>query len=111
MFKAGIVTDTFCRQQLPFDKLKKFTIQEYKQLLKSEVNRINKIIDESFWILHDKQKFFDYLNYHDLAATSIKNTLESNYGFGNFVVIPIGRSLSSIGQCLGLKIGEDNVKP
>ena len=111
MFKAGIVRDTYVKKQLPFDKLKNFTIAEYRQLSKAEINDINKMIDDSFWILHDKVKFFDYLKYHDLAATSIKDTLESKYGAENFVVIPIGRSLSSIGKCLGYKIGEDNVKP
>ena len=111
MFKAGITADTFIKKQVPFDKLKNFTIAEYRQLSKSEINDINKMIDESFWILHDKQKFFDYLNYHDLAGTSIKSTLERKLGVGNFVVIPIGRSISSIGKCLGYKIGEYNVKP
>ena len=110
-FRASTIGDAFTKKSLPLDKLKNFTIREYRRLSPSEVDSINKMIDESFWITHDKLKFFEYLNYHDLAATSIQNTLEDKYGAGNFVVIPIGRSLSSIGKCLGLKIGEDNVKP
>lgn len=110
IFKLGTAADIFVKKKLPFDKLKNFNIAEYRQLSKAEINSINKMIYESFWLLYDEQKFFDYLNYHNIAAASIKNKLESKYGVGNFVFIPIGRSLSSIGKCLGFKIGENNVK-
>ena len=50
------------------------------------------------------------MQYNEIVAEQIKKVLNDKLGIGNYIVIPIGRSLSSIGKCLGYKIGEDNVK-
>ena len=51
------------------------------------------------------------MHYHDIIAIGIKDTLNDKFGIGNYIVIPIGRSVSSICKCLGYKIGEDRIKP
>ena len=61
------------------------------------------------WLLYDKV-FNKDLRYNNIIANGIKNKLNELYGEGNYIVIPIGRSLSSVGKCLGYKIGEDKVK-
>ncbi len=52
----------------------------------------------------------DQIAIHQYAAEAIKKSFDAQYGENNYVVIPIGRSLSSIGKKLSLKIGEQNVK-
>ena len=86
-------------------KFRDFSIQEYKKLSPQEINSINSHINELYSSVFD-----EILKYHDIAAEYLKNNLDSAFGRDKYVVIPIGRSLSSIGKCLGYKIGEDNVK-
>ena len=95
--------DTFT--QNPINKLKNFSIEEYKQLTIEEISQINELIKKANIPNLDTD-----LRYHDRVALKIQETLNSKYGEDNYVVIPIGRSLSSIGKKLSYKIGEDNVK-
>ena len=97
-----------------FRKLGNFTIDEYKGLTEYEVNCINEVAYEHIYnnkryALYN-ENFNKNLHYHDIVAKGIKDKLNSMFGEGNYYVIPIGRSLSSIGKCLGYKIGEDKVK-
>ncbi|MCQ2743274.1 MAG: hypothetical protein MJ230_00565 [bacterium] len=130
-FRAGYIGDIFIKGNLPIDKLKRFTINEYRQLSKSEIASINAMIDgiiqNKTWkdasenIFFDNahhlftdytstwSKFDEYLEGHNIVTTDMKDKLEKKYGADNFVVISIGRSLSSICKCLGYKIGEENV--
>lgn len=130
-FRAGYIGDIFIKGDLPIDKLKKFTLTEYKQLSISEIASINEMIDgiiqnkkwksisDDFIIDDNHHMFLDYkdtwdkfnefLQDHDVVTTELKETLEKKYGSGNFMVISIGRSLSSICKCLGYKIGEENI--
>ena len=130
-FQAGYIGDIFIKKDLPIDKLKQFTLSEYRQLSKSEISSINAMIDgiiqNKTWknasdnTIFDNaghmfifykntwDNFNDYLKYHDIVATEMKSRLEEDYGAGNFVVISIGRSVSSICKCLGYKIGEENI--
>lgn len=110
-FKGGLtsVVDTFTRSQdgvlqKALSKLNKFNWAEYNalsneeiQLLRTEVNKIGKI-------------FLSDIKNHHYAAESIKQAFDKEYGVGNYVVVAIGRSLSSVAKLLSLKIGEDSVK-
>lgn len=130
IFRAKTVPDAFVKETLPTLNNLKLTLAEYRQLPKAEIDNINKAIDkfienksymkyeESFhtanghWFTyyHDAwRNFYEYLKLHDIAANRIKEELDYNFGEGNYVVISIGRSLSSIFKCLGYKIGEENV--
>lgn len=88
-------------------KLKNFSIEEYKTLTQEEINAIRdeyknlKCADDNY-IQRCEQ-------IHGKAAESIRTTLNKMYGEGNYKVITIGRSLSSIGKVLGYQIGEENV--
>lgn len=110
----GLSTDTFTKtdenpleQELAplFNNMKDFTIDEYKKLSPEEIENINQRIDE----VYGKSLKEDVM-LNDLAAEGIRQSLDKTYGEGNYVVIPVGRSLSSIGKSLSYKIGEDNVK-
>ncbi len=46
---------------------------------------------------------------HDFASECIKKVFDERFGENNYVVLPIGRSLSSICKALAIKIGEENV--
>jgi len=50
------------------------------------------------------------IRYHHFATEAIKKTFDKQYGEGNYVVITLGRSLSSISKLLEMKIGKENVK-
>lgn len=101
-FKTGL---SF-KSQIPFSKLKYFTVREYEQLSVNEISVINKMINKIYG-----SSFDALLKYHDVAAEGIKQALDYIVGAGKYVFIPVGRSVSSIGKCLGFKIGEKNVKP
>ena len=95
-----------------FRKLGNFTIGEYNKLTKLDIENINELIKN---YINKREKSFHYkfteaIDYHDTAALNMKALLDKKYGEGNYVVISIGRSLSSINKCLGYKIGEKNVK-
>jgi hypothetical protein len=131
-FKAVPSSDVFTKEILPtFNRLKLLNVAEYRSLSKAEIDGINRAIDnfiENKSYMKYEEKFFhtdnghwfnyyhktwdnfdEYLRLHDIAASRIKEELDYNFGEGNYVVISIGRSLSSICKCLGYKIGEENV--
>ena len=108
------ITDNYKKGLVSLSKLEDFTISEYQKLTKEEINNINEVVNDHIynnkqWLFYDKA-FNKDINYHEIIANGIKNGLNQVFGEGNYIVIPIGRSLSSIGKCLGYKIGEDNVK-
>ena len=93
-----------------WQKLNRFTVDEYKKLSTDEVAYIN---DRLTSLISPSELFIigEDVNYHDIITNGIKNTLDKDYGRGHYFFIPIGRSLSSIGKCLGYKIGEQYIKP
>ena len=102
------------RGALSLKKLNNFSIDEYKRLSQTDLDNINLLANEFIYnrpCVNFDRTFNKKLQYHDIMANGIKKKFDSMYGEGNYVVIPIGRSLSSVGKCLGYKIGEDNVKP
>ena len=87
------------------NKLKDFSVEEYKTLTKAELKRLRKEYRKyASFLFHDGIEAK-----HTQAADAIKTHLDREYGKNNYTVITIGRSLSSIGKVLGYKIGEGNV--
>lgn len=90
-------------------KFKNFSVQEYKNLTENEIKFLRQKFSE---LLKTENSYFyseEILQKHQKAATHIEETLNKKYGKGNYKVITLGRSLSSIGKSLGCKIGEENV--
>lgn len=92
----------------PIKHFKTFTKEEYKKLSHFEKNRIRleyKNFESTFPLYY---KGISEL--HKYAADCLKTVFDKRFGTGKYVVVPIGRSVSSIGKVLGFKIGEENVK-
>ena len=90
------------------EKLKTFSTEEYKSLSEAEL----KAIRSEYEKLVHRDRDVNYLRceqMHSKTADSIRQTLDGKYGKDKYVVITIGRSLSSIGKALGYQIGEENV--
>lgn len=93
------------------DKLQKITKEEYLSLTKNEKEILRKKVEKTSFLENIKTvNAHEIVALHEFCANSIKKVLDKNYGEGNYVAVPIGRSLSSIGNALSLKIGEENVK-
>lgn len=92
----------------PLLHFKSFTKEEYLRL---SLREIEKLRARSLEVIKDSN--FDALNALDDIHTIVPNTLKSMFdnffGAGKYVVITIGRSLSTIGKALGYRIGEENV--
>lgn len=102
-FRAGLWFNSFYKS--PLTKLKNVTVEEYKQLSLFDLHSIRRSIRRVYGSSLNEDMKFNYV-----AASGIKRTLDKIYGENNYVVVTIGRSVSSIGKCLGYKIGENNVK-
>jgi len=93
----------------PIRKFKNFSISEYSKLSKSELKYLreeySKIIPEE-----DKNFMNNIEVLHDRITDILKRDYDEKYGEGKYVVIPVGRSVSSICKVLGYKIGETNVR-
>ena len=105
------------RSVLPTD-----TVEFSKEnIYKNALSKLNKITKEEYLSLTPKEKeflrtkiktkrFAKAIELHNYAANSIKDFMDKKHGENNYVIIPIGRSLSSIGKMLEFKIGKENVK-
>lgn len=111
---VGSGVDTYVNP-LSFKSGKILSMEWYRNLSPERRARLSKSVNNI--IYHNKdyigfdKSVTEALMYHDLTANCIKDKLNQEFGEGNYVVIPIGRSLSSIGKCLGNKIGDERVKP
>ena len=91
-------------------KLNKINKEEYDSLTYEEKEALrhqliafeNRLLNAGF--------LSEDLPMHHFAANSIKTVFDEQFGENNYVVITIGRSLSSISKLLEMKIGEENVK-
>ena len=92
------------------DKIKNYTIEEYKNLSKEEIKTLRNACKEMLPPPDNSEKYGSDESIHEMASECIKKYLDKNYGEDGYVVMIIGRSLSSIGKVLGYKIGEDRVK-
>lgn len=105
------VVDVFERspaliEKTALSKLKKVNFAEYNLLTKVEKD----VLRNSLKNLLNFDTMKKDLGLHQYASECIKQALDQEYGADNYVVVTIGRSLSSIGKFLSFKIGEDNVK-
>lgn len=105
LFKHKLIT--FFRLN-PINHFNKFNIEEYNTLSLREKLELRKRYDKNIKRLYPRF-YTSCEKLHDYCATHIKDVLNERYGKNNYVVIVVGRSLSSIGKVLGYKIGEDKV--
>lgn len=90
-------------------KLKKINKAEYDSLTETEKTVLRKRLENREGTeLNENVK--DEVKGHQFAAEAIKTVFDKQFGEGKYVVIPIGRSLSSVSIALALRIGEENVK-
>lgn len=88
-------------------KLDKITKEEYNSLTEQEKNALRSYC--STLTNYDHSLEID-LESHYFITNIVKTIMDKQFGEGNYVIIPVGRSLSSIGKLLELQIGKDNVK-
>lgn len=92
-----------------------------ENIYKNALSKLNKITKKEYQSLTPKEKeilrtkiqtkrFSKAVKLHDFAANNIIDFMDKKYGKNNYVIISIGRSLSSICKMLELKIGKENVK-
>lgn len=96
------------RAKQVYSKLDKLTKEEYMSLTEAEkvfLRSENRLLRENGMAPLDRD-----IRLHNFAANAIQATFDRQYGKNNYVVITIGRSLSSISKALEIKIGEDKVK-
>lgn len=92
---------------LPNNKLKTYSINDYKNLTTFDKKILR--LEYKLNTLYNRKFYKNTEAIHDGLTDFMKTSLDNKYGEGNYVVITIGRSLSSIGKVLGYKIGEENV--
>lgn len=92
----------------PLLHFEKFTKEEYSRLSKSEIEKLRhkfkNIIDHSNDLA---LKSFDEV--HNICPAILQDMFDKFFGAGEYVIITLGRSLSTIGKALGYRIGEDKV--
>ena len=91
-------------------KLKNYTVEEYKNLSEQELQTLRIACNNILLPANPNIMYSSDESIHEMASEYVKNYLDKKYGKDGYVVITIGRSLSSIGKVLGYKIGEDRVK-
>ena len=92
----------------PLLHFEKFTKDEYLRLSQAEIEKLRV---RSFNFL--KKSNIDAVNafddIHSVVHAVLKDSFDKFFGAGNYVVITLGRSLSTVGKALGYRIGEENV--
>lgn len=108
-FNGRINKDIFVKlfKQSPIKKLKKISTEEYLKLTEEEKNILR--ADYNKLEATDPKHYKEILFTHNFVSSCIKKGFDERFGENNYVVIPIGRSLSSIGKSLEGKIGSNNV--
>ncbi len=108
-FKGKINKDFFIKTLNldPIYTFKNFTVEEYLKLSQVQKSKLRKDFIEL--AAQDPVNLTGIGEIHAYAADCMMKTFDKRFGKGNYIVIPIGRSLSSIGKSLGIKIGENNV--
>lgn len=92
----------------PLKKIPEYSVEEYKTLSNRELSVLRKRYKHLTESL--RGGFYKNVEYvHDKSVQMIKDGLDSKYGEGQYRVVIVGRSMSSIGKVLGYKIGEENV--
>lgn len=91
----------------PINTFKEFSKDEYFRLSQAQINRLRG--EYNILELTEPLYYGSIAKMHDFASDCLKTVFDSRFGKNNYVVVPIGRSVSSVGKVLGLKIGEENV--
>ena len=91
----------------PIYKFKNFTKDEYLKLSEIQKNQLRKEFKQIE--VKEPEKLTSIGETHAFVSDCIKKTFDKRFGQNNYIVVIIGRSLSSIGKSLGIKIGENNV--
>ncbi|MDE6138253.1 MAG: hypothetical protein K2F57_02145 [Candidatus Gastranaerophilales bacterium] len=93
----------------PLYLFENFSKTEYLNLSHSEILKLRAKYNDVFARKNSLGKMIETEVLHNCAANCAKKVFDTAFGEENYVVITIGRSLSSIGKALGYKIGENNV--
>lgn len=93
---------------LPNNKLKSYSIADYKKL-NSFDKKLLRFEYKCSTMFFNKKFYKNMETIHDVVTDFMKASFDKKYGEGKYVVLPIGRSLSSLCKVLGYKIGEENV--
>ncbi len=91
----------------PIKEFKGFTKEEYLKLTESQKKRLR----EEYKKVEQKDPYlFESMGeIHSYIASCMKNTFDKRFGKNNYVILPIGRSLSTISKALEIKLGSENV--
>ena len=92
----------------PLLHFEKYTKEEYARLSLREIENLRaRSLDFLQRSNVDTIKAVDDI--HSVVPQVLKDMFDKFFGAGEYVVITLGRSLSTIGQALGYRIGENNV--
>lgn len=93
-------------------KLDKINKAEYDSLTDAEKLALRTASTDASGeaIFKSEEEVREHVKKHFFTAEAIRTLMDDQFGEGNYVLIPIGRSLSSIGKLLSFQIGEENVK-
>ena len=90
------------------DKFSEFSLNEYSKLTPREISLLRaeyqKLIRNGSHLFYEKLE-----KVHEFVSDLMKEYFDLRFGKGNYVVVPLGSSLSSFSKVLGYKIGEHNV--
>ena len=92
------------------DKLNEFSVKEYKKLSPDFIRKLRQECSQILYSSKMQDKTKDIEAKHEIASNFIINALDSQYGKDNWVIISLGRSVSSILKVIGYKIGEERAK-
>ncbi len=105
LFNLGFWARKFNKD--PIEQFEKFSKEEYLKLTPVQINKLRKEFDN---VMKYEPEHLRYIgDIHAYVADCVKTMLDREFGANKYVVIPIGRSLSSISKALELKLGKDNV--
>lgn len=99
-FFAHIHTD-------PLKVFKNFTKEEYLQLSANQINTLRS--EFNTLVMNNPSKLKSIGELHAYIAECVETALNFEFGENNYVILLIGRSLSSICKSLATKLGEENV--
>ena len=93
------------------NSLKDFSVEEYNSLSPEELEKIRTEYETTICTNPYRKKKNELIEQlHDVASDLIIDNLNEKYGEDNWVLISLGRSVSSIVKVVGYKVGEDRAK-
>ena len=91
----------------PIDEFVHFNKEEYLKLSEAQKDKIRTQFNLIMENENDNLRLIGEINAY--ISDCVKTMFDKEFGEGKYVVLPIGRSLSTIGKSLGVRIGEENV--